>query len=233
MAFKSLQWTRAHLLPLLLSCLLGRQRLVTLGTQIGMRIGTVRAFEKTQLQAATDGLTGLPNRRSLEQQMRQIALSDKAFTVVMCDLDHFKMLNDTHGHAAGDNALRTFSEVLRQSLRDQDRVGRWGGEEFSFVLVGAGAANAEEMVNRLRKRLAQTLQMGKGPRFTASFGIADSAMSRRPEDLIRLADVALYQAKASGRDRACIADPSAAHDPVREAEQAGVGIDLAAAEAAA
>lgn len=207
------------------------QRLVTLGTQIGMRIGTVRAFEKTQLQAATDGLTGLPNRRNLEQQIRQIALGDKDFTVVMCDLDHFKLLNDTHGHAAGDNALRTFSEVLRQSLRDQDRLGRWGGEEFAFVLVGAAAANAEEMVTRLRKRLAQTLQMGKGPRFTASFGIADSTMSRRPEDLVRLADVALYQAKAHGRDRACIADPSAAADSMREAELTGAGIDLAAIDA--
>lgn len=204
------------------------QRLVTLGTQIGMRIGTVRAFEKTQLQAATDGLTGLPNRRNLEQQMRQIALGDKPFSVVMCDLDRFKMLNDTHGHAAGDSALRTFAEVLRQSLRDQDRVGRWGGEEFAFVLVGAAAANAEEMINRLRKRLSQTQQMGKGPRFTASFGIADSTMSRRPEDLVRLADVALYQAKAQGRDRACVADPSAAPEHVREAENFGAGIDHAA-----
>lgn len=205
------------------------QRLATLGTQIGMRIGTVRAFEKTQIQAATDGLTGLPNRRSLEQQMRQIALGDKPFAIVMCDLDRFKMLNDTHGHAAGDNALRSFSEVLRQSLRESDRAGRWGGEEFAFVLSGAAAVNAEEMVNRLRRRLAQALQMGKGPRFTASFGIADSSMSRRPDDLIRLADVALYQAKAQGRDRACIADPSVAGDGTREAETSDVGIDQHAA----
>ncbi|MBL8325031.1 MAG: diguanylate cyclase [Rubrivivax sp.] len=205
------------------------QRLATLGTQIGMRIGTVRAFEKTQIQAATDGLTGLPNRRNLEQQLRQAALGDKPFAVVMCDLDRFKMLNDTHGHAAGDNALRTFSEVLRQSLRDHDRAGRWGGEEFAFVLVGAAAANAEEMIQRVRRRLAQALQMGKGLRFTASFGIADSTMSRRPEDLVRLADVALYQAKAQGRDCACVADPSAAPEPVREAEVFGSGIDHATA----
>lgn len=206
------------------------QRLMTLGTQIGMRIGTVRAFEKTQLQASTDGLTGLANRRNLEQQLRQIALGDKPFTVVMCDLDRFKLLNDTHGHAAGDNALRTFSEVLKHSLRDQDRVGRWGGEEFAFVLVGAVAANAEAMVTRLRQRLAQALQMGKGPRFTASFGIADSTMSRRPEDLVRMADVALYQAKAQGRDRACIADPGAVDESLREAELDGPGIDQAAAQ---
>jgi HAMP domain-containing protein/GAF domain-containing protein len=94
------------------------QQLGTLGTQIGMRIGTVRAFEKTQIQASTDGLTGLPNRRTLEQQLRQVAAGELAFAVVMCDLDHFKLLNDGHGHATGDAALRIFSDVLRQTLRD-------------------------------------------------------------------------------------------------------------------
>ncbi len=188
------------------------QQLGTLGTQIGMRIGTVRAFEKSQIQASTDGLTGLPNRRTLEQRLRLLAADDQAFAVVMCDLDHFKLINDGHGHATGDAALRIFSDVLRHSLRDLDLVGRWGGEEFVFVLIGAHAKAATEQVDRLRSRLAGTLQRGKAPRFTASFGIADSTMSRRPDQLVRLADVALYQAKAEGRDRACIADPSAAFE---------------------
>lgn len=207
------------------------QHLATLGAQIGVRIGTVRAFEKTQIQAATDGLTGLPNRRTLEQRMRALAASNADFVVVMCDLDHFKLLNDTHGHTAGDNALRLFSDVLRHSLRESDSVGRWGGEEFAFVLDNSNAQAADELVERLRKSLAATLQLGKAPRFTASFGIADTSMSRRPEMLVQLADVALYQAKASGRDRACIADPSAFGDglPVRHTEVSGRGIDVDAA----
>jgi diguanylate cyclase (GGDEF)-like protein len=187
------------------------EQLGTLGSQVGMRIGTVRAFEKSQIQASTDALTGLPNRRTLERQLRMLTGSDQTFAVVMCDLDHFKLLNDGHGHATGDAALRVFSDVLRHSLRDSDFVGRWGGEEFAFVLAGAHASAAAEQVERIRSRLVQALHRGKVPRFTASFGIADSGMSRRPDQLITLADVALYQAKAEGRDRACIADPSA-HD---------------------
>ncbi len=182
------------------------QQLGTLGTQIGMRIGTVRAFAKSQVEASTDGLTGLSNRRTLEQQMRLLATSDREFAVVMCDLDHFKMLNDGQGHAAGDAALRVFSDVLRSSLRESDLVGRWGGEEFTFVLVNSHARAAHEMIDRLRARLAQALKVAKSAPFTSSFGIADSSLSRQVDQLVRLADVALYQAKAQGRDRACIAD---------------------------
>jgi diguanylate cyclase (GGDEF)-like protein len=201
------------------------RQLGILGSQIGARIGTVRAFDKSQIQASTDGLTGLPNRRTLEQQMRKIAGGKEPFAVVMCDLDHFKTLNDGHGHAAGDAALRIFSGVLRQSLRDSDLVARWGGEEFAFLLVGANAQAAAEQVERLRSRLTQTLRRGKTPYFTASFGIADSSMSRRPDWLIQMADLALYQAKVEGRDRACIADGSADFDevPVRRFESTASG----------
>ena len=184
------------------------RQLRTLGAQVGMRIGTVRAFERSQIQASTDGLTGLPNRRTIEQRLRGLARGEQEFAVVMCDLDNFKHLNDSFGHVAGDAALRIFSEVLRHSLRESDLAGRWGGEEFMFVLAGADAKAADEQVDRLRARLAQTLYGGKAPRFTVSFGIADSTMSRRPDQLLRWADLALYQAKADGRDRARVADPT-------------------------
>jgi diguanylate cyclase (GGDEF)-like protein len=186
------------------------QHLAMLGTQIGMRVGTVRAFEATQIQASTDSLTGLANRRTLEHQLHKLCGAEGDFSFVMCDLDHFKMLNDTHGHAAGDTALRIFSDVLRQSLRESDLVGRWGGEEFAFILQRLQAPAARELVDRLRSSLATALKLGKAPPFTASFGIADSTMTRRPEDLVRLADVALYQAKAEGRDRARVGNPSMA-----------------------
>jgi diguanylate cyclase (GGDEF)-like protein len=175
-----------------------------------MRVGTVRAFEATQIQASTDSLTGLANRRTLEHQLHKLCGAEGDFSFVMCDLDHFKMLNDTHGHAAGDTALRIFSDVLRQSLRESDLVGRWGGEEFAFILQRLQAPAARELVDRLRSSLATALKLGKAPPFTASFGIADSTMTRRPEDLVRLADVALYQAKAEGRDRARVGNPSMA-----------------------
>lgn len=206
------------------------QQLGTLGAQLGVRIGTVRAFEKTQIQAATDALTGLSNRRSVEQRIRSITGSGEPYAVVMCDLDRFKLLNDTHGHAMGDAALRVFTDVLRTSVREGDLAGRWGGEEFIIVLNNCHATAALEMIDRMRVKLAATLKLGKTPVFTASFGIADSTMSRQSEDLIQFADGALYQAKASGRDRACIADLSQqeAEPIVRRAELSGVGLEAEA-----
>jgi diguanylate cyclase (GGDEF)-like protein len=204
-------------------------QLGALAAQIGMRIGTVRAFEKTQIQAATDSLTGLPNRRTLEQRLHTLSNGQKDFAVVMCDLDRFKLLNDTHGHAAGDNALRLFADVLRQSLRESDVMGRWGGEEFAFVLGGTHALAAASCLRMRLTISSAALQVGKAPTFTASFGIADTSMSRRSEQLIQLADVALYHAKASGRDRACIADPSIGLDGVvRHAQPMGQGIEQGA-----
>jgi len=206
------------------------QQLGTLGAQLGVRIGTVRAFEKTQIQAATDALTGLSNRRSVERHLRSITASGEPYALVMCDLDRFKLLNDTHGHAMGDAALRVFTDVLRTSVREGDLAGRWGGEEFIMVLNNSHAAAALEMVDRMRMKLATTLKLGKTPVFTASFGIADSTMSGQSQDLIQLADGALYQAKASGRDRACIADLSQqeAEPIVRRAELSGVGLEAEA-----
>ena len=206
------------------------QQLGTLGAQLGVRIGTVRAFEKTQIQAATDALTGLSNRRSVEQRLRSIAGSGKPYALVMCDLDRFKLLNDTHGHATGDAALRVFTDVLRASVREGDLAGRWGGEEFIMVFNDCHAMAALEIIDRLRAKLAATLKLGKTPVFTASFGIADSSMSGQSQDLVQFADGALYQAKASGRDRACIADLSHQDiEPVvRRAELSGVGLEAEA-----
>lgn len=93
-------------------------QLITLATQAGSRIGTVRAFEKSQLQASTDGLTGLLNRRTAESQVRTMLNSGRMLAIVIADLDHFKALNDTHGHEAGDRALRLFAQVTQSALRE-------------------------------------------------------------------------------------------------------------------
>ncbi len=203
-------------------------QLGTMGAQLGVRIGTVRAFEQTQIQAATDALTGLANRRSVEQRLRSIAASKRPYALVMCDLDHFKRLNDTYGHASGDSALRVFTEVLRSSVREGDVAGRWGGEEFMMVLNDCYASEAHEIIDRMRQKLAEKLELGTTPAFTASFGIADSTMSDETHELIQLADGALYLAKESGRDRACIADPTpqGVQPVARRAELAGTGLEL-------
>ncbi|HEX9139832.1 MAG TPA: diguanylate cyclase [Steroidobacteraceae bacterium] len=179
-------------------------QLTTLGLQAGSRIGTVRAFNTTQHQASTDSLTGLPNRRSAEECVRQLTSSNTPFALVMADLDHFKRLNDSRGHEAGDQALRLFAETLQQCMRDGDTAARWGGEEFLLVLPQATAIQAREAVDRFRGKLSESLLAGGTAAFTASFGIADTSMTPRFEQLLKIADEALYCAKESGRDRAMI-----------------------------
>jgi diguanylate cyclase (GGDEF)-like protein len=182
-------------------------QLTALGVHAGTRIGTLRAFERSQLQASTDSLTGLMNRRAAEEVLNNLMAVDAAFAVVMADLDFFKRLNDTQGHEAGDRALKLFSETARGVVRDRDHVVRWGGEEFAMLLPGATADRAAEVVGRLRTALAQAHLVSATPIFTSSFGISDSTMARDRESLIRLADEALYRSKQAGRDSCTIADP--------------------------
>jgi diguanylate cyclase (GGDEF)-like protein len=182
-------------------------QLTALGVHAGNRIGTLRAFERSQLQASTDSLTGLTNRRVAEEVLANLMAVDSEFAVVMADLDFFKRLNDTMGHDAGDRALKLFSDTARSVVRDRDHVVRWGGEEFALLLPGANAQRAAEVVERLRAALAQAHLLSGTPIFTASFGIADSTMARDRETIVRLADEALYRSKQAGRDRCTIGDP--------------------------
>jgi diguanylate cyclase (GGDEF)-like protein len=194
------------------------EQLTTLATQSGARIGTVRAFEKTQLQAQTDGLTGLINRRTLETELRDLMRQGRSFALALADLDHFKRLHDTHGHEEGDRSLRLFSHVVRQVLRDNDLVARWGGEEFLIALPDADADAAVEVMGRIREHLARSLADGH-VRFTASFGVTDSTAAPSLQALIQLADVGLYQSKAEGRDRITVG----AWSSVREGLGSGNG----------
>lgn len=203
-------------------------RLGTLGTQAGSRIGTVRAFERTQLQAATDSLTGLANRRTAEARMRKWQQEGRAFSLVMCDLDHFKRLNDTHGHPAGDDALRTFAEVVRSCAGGQDLLARWGGEEFAFLLDERAGDEGLAWAKRVREQLALVLRTRSKPPFTASYGVAESTSAPTLELLVHRADDALYRAKAEGRDRAVLAPPLSPADPElrRAASEHDATLDL-------
>lgn len=152
------------------------ERLRSLAARTGARIEMVRVLADSQLQAATDPLTGLINRRSLETHFRELPRDARPVTVAMCDLDHFKDLNDTHGHETGDRALRQFARVLSAALRPGDVAARFGGEEFVLLLPRCSADTARQVVQRVRERLADSLEGGLLPTFTVSIGLADSSM---------------------------------------------------------
>jgi diguanylate cyclase (GGDEF)-like protein len=117
------------------------------------------------------------------------------------DLDNFKDLNDTFGHAAGDRALRTFSQVLRDSLRPLDIPGRYGGEEFVIVLPDCPVDEARQVLERVRERLGERIVLADLPPFTISFGVASSEQAADFDQVVSLADIALLSAKAGGRDQ--------------------------------
>lgn len=184
------------------------ERLTALGGQVGARIGTVRALERTQLQASTDTLTGLSNRRAANEMMRRLAKASRTFAFVLCDLDNFKDLNDRYGHESGDAALRLFSDVLQRAVEGPEMSARWGGEEFALILPEVTASTASEDVDRIQDALRLAVASGAVPPFTASFGIADSTMTGSLQHLVHLADTALYAAKDAGRNCWMLADPA-------------------------
>lgn len=185
----------------------------------GERIGVLRAFAKAQLQAATDSLTGLANRRAITEQAARLLRRRDVVSIVLVDLDHFKQVNDTFGHDTGDRALRAFADVALCTLRDEDLIGRWGGEEFLIVLPGLERHDAVPVLDRLRAALAEAVDRADLPAITASMGVIDSTATLDLEEAIRLADEALLAAKAQGRDRIVVGpvvlDPAAARAEAR------------------
>ncbi len=175
--------------------------LETLAKLAGARIGLLRTMSDTQLQAATDSLTGLLNRRSFEQKVTELRDKGTHVSVVMADLDHFKALNDTYGHPIEDRALILFAQTLRSSLRSQDVVGRHGGEEFAVALTDCTASNAQKTLEAVRVRLETALTVAGLPHFTVSFGVVDAGVQEDFPAVLARADAALYTAKREGRDR--------------------------------
>jgi len=162
--------------------------------------------------AKIDPLTGLANRRRLMEQLRQewarVQRHRGDLSFIMADVDHFKRINDTHGHAIGDRALRAIADVIVGQCRMTDQPSRYGGEEFAVVVPGESACTAARLAERCRHAI-ETIRLSVEPEtvcMTTSFGVADIAGAASPDVLVQLADKALYRAKNAGRNRVVVYD---------------------------
>jgi diguanylate cyclase (GGDEF)-like protein len=157
-------------------------------------------------------LTGLHNRRSFQERLQQEV--DRAnryhrpLSLIMIDIDHFKMYNDTHGHVRGDDILVEVANTLKRLSRTSDIVARYGGEEFAFILPETDRTNAEALGKRLREQVEGCQFLGEvhlpGQTLTISVGIASYTPPDTKEALLEAADMALYQAKREGRNRVVV-----------------------------
>ncbi len=153
--------------------------------------------------SVTDRLTGIFNRMKLDEalagEIQRSKRYDQALAIVLIDIDHFKLINDNHGHQAGDHALVEIASLLVSSSRETDVVGRWGGEEFMVVLPHTDLAGACRLAEKMRAAIANHEFDGIGQQ-TASFGVATYHIDDQPNDLVARADAALYEAKNAGRN---------------------------------
>ena len=181
-----------------------RMRLAARKVELQDALATIRAL------AQVDELTRLSNRRHvfelLKAEQARCIRSGEPLSVVLIDLDHFKSVNDRHGHAVGDAVLRGFAQALREGLRETDGAGRWGGEEFLLVLPHMTAAAAATLVDRLRGVMAERLLDPTLPELRVSFsaGISECGGGEVSQDAIARADNALYEAKHAGRGRTVV-----------------------------
>ena len=174
---------------------------------IDLQMDLLRAREELRERANKDLLTMLPNRpaiaSALEQELARCHRDQRSVGVILLDIDHFKKINDTYGHFAGDAVLRETAGRLRGNMRPYDQVGRYGGEEFLVILPNCDLEQATMQAERMRSILHSTGIMVEGAELTvsASFGVTVSdGLGRNPDLFVRVADEALYQAKASGRN---------------------------------
>jgi len=173
-----------------------------------------RTLNKYKSESITDGLTGLYNVRKFDQLFNDVCTEaqerDEKISLLYIDIDHFKTVNDTYGHVEGDQVLVELSHILTSTVRSFDHVSRNGGEEFTVILLDCPAQRAEEISERIRKRVqnhAFQLATGESISITVSIGIACyDETTNTPQLLIEEADQALYEAKQSGRNLVCLSN---------------------------
>lgn len=164
-----------------------------------------RYAEEVERLTLTDPLTELPNRRHfdafLRQELEKVVRYQEPLSLLLLDLDHFKAINDTHGHLQGDEVLRRVANTLAAHIRGADAVARWGGEEFAVLAPKIALSAALELAERLRQAVSET-ELPQGiPAVTASIGVAEWVSGESAEGLLARVDRALYRAKETGRNR--------------------------------
>jgi diguanylate cyclase (GGDEF)-like protein len=178
-------------------------------------LGNLRNLALAEFRASTDSLTGLPNRRAIQdtakRMVAQAARSLQPLSVAMLDLDHFKQVNDTYGHGRGDDVLAALGVVLRDTLRQSDFAGRFGGEEFIVLLPDTSVEDALVALEKVRLAVTRITLPGVDRVISASFGLAAVPDHAGDADgVLRAADRALYSAKEQGRNRIVVVEPSEA-----------------------
>jgi diguanylate cyclase (GGDEF)-like protein len=180
----------------------------SLASHAAIALENARLHRIVERQALVDGLTGIANRRACEEALTaEIARADRLgtpLTIVLGDLDDFKLVNDDHGHATGDDVLREFAAVIRHTVRESDVAGRWGGEEFLLLLPGTDAEGGANLADRVRTALQERSFLGRDGAVvtvTCSFGVAHHQLGGDERELFGAADRALYRAKRAGKNR--------------------------------
>jgi diguanylate cyclase (GGDEF)-like protein len=187
-----------------------------LATQAVVAFENARLHAIVERQARLDGLTGLANRRSIEETLRSELARATRFggggCLVLADLDDFKLVNDRFGHPVGDEVLKTFAQTLRDTVRESDVAARWGGEEFALLLTGTDTPGGANLAERARAAIeAELLSTVRGDvSVTASFGVAAFGEATELGELVAAADSALYAAKRDGKNRVVVSAESAA-----------------------
>ena len=189
--------------------------------RIGRRIldlegGLLRSREALRIQATHDPLTGVWNRaaaiQSFERELHRSYREAKPVALIMADIDHFKLVNDTYGHLAGDAALREVCRRMRGLMRHYDTIGRYGGEEFLIVLPGCDWAEAQLIAERIREEIGshpvKTLEGELDITISLGLAVGEGGRKHDPNALIRAADTALYRSKRAGRNRVTVATPT-------------------------
>jgi two-component system chemotaxis response regulator CheY len=186
----------------------------------GMRIlkleeQLMQAHQQMEILAMRDGLTGLLNRRAIEEyaeaEFNLAIRKERVLSVILLDIDHFKNVNDQFGHKFGDHALQQVARILKEDLRNYDRVGRWGGEEFILILPDTQLNDAATVAERVRVRMAEMkMSLENKKTFSVHISLGAACTTGQFSSLTKLidaADQALYQAKQTGRNRVCIFEP--------------------------
>jgi diguanylate cyclase (GGDEF)-like protein len=194
-----------------------REMLALVVGQLGIKLDLAQAHERLRGLASRDGLTGLNNHRTFQQGLGQaLARAERRkapLSLLLVDIDHFKPLNDTHGHPFGDTVLKAVARVIERAGRRTDLAARYGGEEFALILEDSDAKGAAGVAERVRTEIEALRFEGKPARVTVSVGLAvHPEQASTQAELIARADAALYTAKKRGRNQVCAWQPAESND---------------------